>query len=271
VTAPDAASERRDFVINRMAELRMITAKQAKAAKATKFDEDKVSKARNGCVGSRYPFICDYVRRTLLQTPSLGKNEKEREETLKRGGLTIRTAIDPKVQDMAQKRLSKVVSPTDPIISTMNMIQPGTGLILAMAQSRPVMGDNAKKGETYYNYSASPSLGGAEGYQAGSTFKAFTAAAALEKGIPLSKVYDAKKTMNFKGRRFKTCEGTSKLEKWKVSNSTGTHNEMDMNKAAQMSVNTYFAQLVLDVGLCRTTKMAKKLGIESTGKDTRPG
>ncbi|MFC7625579.1 transglycosylase domain-containing protein [Microlunatus sp. GCM10028923] len=271
VTAPDAASERRDFVINRMAELRMVTDKQVRAAKATKFDEGKVQKTRNGCPGSRYPFICDYVRRTLLQSPSLGETEKEREHTLLRGGLTIETAIDPDVQDMAQKRLSKVVSPTDPIISTMNMIQPGTGLILAMAQSRPVMGTNSKKGETYYNYSVSPSLGGAEGYQAGSTFKAFTAAAALEKGIPMSKEYDAKKTINLKGRSFKTCEGRSKLGKWKVSNSTKANGKMDMNKAIQMSVNTYFAQLVLQVGLCRTTEMAEKLGIESTGKDEREG
>ncbi len=172
---------------------------------------------------------------------------------------------------MAQKRLSKVVSPTDPIISTMNMIQPGTGLILAMAQSRPVMGDNEKAGETYYNYAASPSMGGAEGYQAGSTFKAFTAAAALEKGIPMSKQYNAKKTVNLGGRRFQTCEGKAKLDKWKVSNSTGANGEMDMNRAIQMSVNTYFAQLVMQVGLCRTTEMAKKLGIESTGKDTREG
>ncbi|GAB3739040.1 transglycosylase domain-containing protein [Microlunatus parietis] len=271
VSSPDAAIERRDFVINRMAELRMINAKQVREAKATKFDESQVQKTRNGCVGSRYPFICDYVRRTLLQSPSLGKTEKEREHTLLRGGLTIETAIDPDVQDMAQKRLSKVVSPTDPIISTMNMIQPGTGLILAMAQSRPVMGTNSKKGETYYNYSVSPSLGGAEGYQAGSTFKAFTAAAALERGIPMSKTYDAKKTINLKDRSFRTCEGRSKIGKWKVSNSTNANGKMDMNKAIQMSVNTYFAQLVLQVGLCRTTEMAEKLGIESTGKDEREG
>ncbi|GAB3752137.1 transglycosylase domain-containing protein [Microlunatus parietis] len=271
VTNPGAAHDRRDVVINKMAEYGMITPAQVKEAKATKFDEKNVQKTRNGCVGSRYPFICDYVRRTLLQAPSLGKTPEEREDALKRGGLTIETAIDPDVQDMAQKRLSKVVSPTDPIISTMNMIQPGTGLILAMAQSRPVMGDNAKKGETYYNYSASPTLGGAEGYQAGSTFKAFTAAAALEKGIPTNKKYDAKKTINLKGRSFQTCEGRAKLDNWKVSNSTGANGVMDMHRAMQMSVNTYFAQLVLQVGLCRTTEMAEKLGIESTGRDEREG
>ena len=43
-------------------------------------------------------------------------------------------------------------------------------------------------------------MGGIQGYQAGSTFKAFTAAAALEKGIPLSKKYNAKHSMNLGGR-----------------------------------------------------------------------
>ncbi|MFC7625722.1 transglycosylase domain-containing protein [Microlunatus sp. GCM10028923] len=271
VTNPGAAQDRRDVVINKMAEYGMITPAQVKAAKADKFDERNVQKTRNGCVGSRYPFICDYVRRTLEQSPSLGKTPEERKDALKRGGLTIETAIDPDVQDMAQKRLSKVVSPTDPIISTMNMIQPGTGLILAMAQSRPVMGDNAKKGETYYNYSASPTLGGAEGYQAGSTFKAFTAAAALEKGIPTSKKYDAKKRVDLTGRSFQTCEGREKLGKWRPANSTGKNGPMNMGTALEWSVNTYFAQLTLQVGMCRVTEMAEKLGIESTGKDEREG
>ena len=79
----------------------------------------------------------------------------------------------------------------------MNMMQPGTGLIIAMAQSREVMGQNRKKGETFYNYSVRTSIGGAEGYQAGSTFKAFTAAAALEKGMPLTKRYNARSPMDF--------------------------------------------------------------------------
>ena len=150
-----AAHDRRDVVINRMAELKMITAKVA-AAKKAKFDPKKVKPTRNGCVGTKYPFLCDYVYRTLLNMPSLGKTVEERENMIKRGGLTIQTAIDPKTQDIAQRAVSRVVGREDPLISTMNMIQPGTGLILAMAQSRPVMGSDSKKGETYWNLSVDP-------------------------------------------------------------------------------------------------------------------
>ena len=46
----------------------------------TRSSADKgVKPTRNGCVGTKYPFLCDYVYRTLLTMPSLGKTVKERE------------------------------------------------------------------------------------------------------------------------------------------------------------------------------------------------
>ena len=258
-----AALDRRDVVINRMAELKMITAAQVKQAKKAGFNVDKVKPTRNGCVGTRYPFLCDYVYRTLLTMPSLGKNPEARAAMVKRGGLTIQTAIDPKTQDRAQKAVSNVVGPKDPIISTMNMIEPGTGLIVAMAQSRPVMGSSRKKGQTYWNLSVEPEMGGIQGYQAGSTFKAFTAAAALEKGIPMSKKFNARPSMNFGGKSFESCDGREQVYgRWNVKNSTGTNGNMAMPKGIEMSVNTYFVQLAMSTGMCRVTKMANKLGVK---------
>ncbi|GAA3640686.1 transglycosylase domain-containing protein [Microlunatus ginsengisoli] len=270
VNNTSAALERRDVVLNRMTELGLITASQAQAAKKATFNKKKVKPTRNGCVGSRYPFLCDYVRRSLLQSPSLGKTEEERDNLIKRGGLTIKTAIDPKTQDLAQRRVSSVVGAKDPLISTMSMIQPGTGLIVAMAQSRPVMGSNAKKGQTYWNLAVDPAMGGIQGYQAGSTFKAFTAAAALEKGIPLRKKYDAKRTIDYSGRKFSSCKGSERVYgRWRVSNSTGANGVMDMYRGAAMSVNNYFVQLELNTGMCRVTKMAERLGVKlgTRGRD----
>ncbi|MGC7464731.1 hypothetical protein AB5N37_22870, partial [Xanthomonas citri pv. citri] len=82
-------------------------------------------------------FICDYAYRSLLQMPSLGKNPEERAKMVKRGGLTIQTSIDPKVQDAAQNAVSNVVGPKDPVLAGTAIVQPGTGLLMAMAQSRP--------------------------------------------------------------------------------------------------------------------------------------
>jgi membrane peptidoglycan carboxypeptidase len=257
-----ASLDRRDVVLNAMVRWEFISAAQAKKAKTATFDEDKVKPTRNGCVGTKYPFLCDYVRRTLLLSPSLGKNVEERDNLIKRGGLTIQTAIEPKTQDIAQKAVSKVVGPTDPLISTMNMIEPGTGLIIASAQSRPVMGTKKKKGQTYYNYSVEQALGGAEGYQAGSTFKAFTAAAALEKGIPITKRYNARSPLYLGNTRFSTCIGSARDPKYRPRNSTGVNGVMDMQKGIASSVNTYFLQLEHTVGVCPVTKMAKKLGVQ---------
>ena len=130
-----------------MVELKLITLDQAKEGKADRLrpeegQEDPERLRRHAT------FLCDYVRRTLLNTPSLGKTEDDRENMINRGGLVIQTAIDPKTQDLAEKKVSRW-SARGTVISTMNMIQPGTGLIIAMAQSRPVMGNNAKKGQTY--------------------------------------------------------------------------------------------------------------------------
>jgi membrane peptidoglycan carboxypeptidase len=265
VESPTAALERRDVVLNRMRQLGIITAAKTAKAKRTDFDDNAVTTVRNGCQGTDYPFVCDFVYRSLAQTSSLGANAAEREDTIKRGGLTVTTAFDPDTQDAIQKAVSDVVGPTDPVIAAMDMIEPGTGLIVAMAQSRPVMGSKANKGQTYWNYSVPPGVGGAQGFQAGSTFKVFTAAAALEQGIPLSRRYDARATMDFSGARFDSCSGRQQVYgNWRVSNSTGTNGMMDMYRATERSVNTYFVQLALEVGMCDVVTMAEKLGVESS-------
>lgn len=266
VNHPEAAMNRRNIVLARMAQLNLISADQARKAEATVFDKSKVFYPKNGCISSKYPFICDYAYRSLLQMPSLGKNPEERAKMVKRGGLTIQTSIDPKVQDAAQNAVSNVVGPKDPVLAGTAIVQPGTGLLMAMAQSRPIMGD--KPGQTYYNYMAPASMGGATGFQAGSTFKAFTTAAAIAKGIPMSKHYTASSPMDFTGEKFTSCKGTFKSGPFRVRNSTGHSWNIGLREAAAWSVNTYFVQLEQDVGMCGVTKMAQDSGVKlSSGKD----
>ena len=272
VQDPAAGIKRRNVVLNRMAELGVIDDAALAKASTAKFSKKKVSTTVNGCQGTDYPFLCDYVYRSLEQTPSLGETVEARQQTIKRGGLVVETKIDPDTQDEIQESVSSVVGPTDPLIAAMDMIEPGTGLIVAMAQSRPVMGDNDKLGETYWNNSVSPAMGGAQGFQAGSTFKAFTAAAALEQGMPLSQRYNAAPTMDFSGEPFESCDGPRQVSgSWRVGNSTGTNGVMDMYRATERSVNTYFVQLALDAGMCNVVQMAEKLGVESSTADAPIG
>ena len=56
---------------------------------------------------------------------------------------------------------------------------------MAISQSRP-MGRDRKKGETFLNYVVDSKYGDSNGFQAGSTFKLFVLAAALDQGLPPS-------------------------------------------------------------------------------------
>lgn len=131
-----------------MTEQNLITSRQAATAAAADFSPEEVTVVRSGCLDTAYPFVCDYARRTLVQEPTLGPTEKDRTRILHEGGLRIRTTIDPPSQQQVQSRITDVVKASDPLISTVDMIEPGTGRILAMAQSRPVMGGDEVAGQT---------------------------------------------------------------------------------------------------------------------------
>ncbi|QGF22844.1 transglycosylase domain-containing protein [Raineyella fluvialis] len=258
---PEAATQRRNVVLDRMAQLDPTLQDQVNKAKATTFDPSKVNPTRNGCASSTYPFVCEYAVHQLLQSPALGTTVQDRERMLNRGGLTIKLTIDPRVQESAQQAVSDVVSDKDPALGTMVMVKPGTGEIQAMAQSRPSEGNG--DGETFYNYNATKAMGGAEGYQAGSTFKIFTLAAAMEKGIPTSQTYPADSPMSFQGTTFQSCNGPFVLrEPWTVANSTRSAPSMDLQTATDWSVNTFYVQLIRDAGVCNATRMAQKVGVQ---------
>lgn len=264
--------ERRNFVLQRMVDVDMISQEEADAAKQETFDPTTVNRTPNGCFSSPFPHVCEYVRLTLLSDsmPSLGGTPEERENRLKRGGLTIKTLIDPTAQKAAEAAVSTLVAPTDPVASGAVLIQPATGLIVAMAQNRPEMG--TEPGQTYWNYNVEASMGGREGYQAGSTFKPFVLAAALDMGYTPNKTFNAPGRMEFRGQRFKDCQGSFVFNQdWNVQNQFARgYGTIDMRRATQNSVNTYFVQLIRDVGICRSIDMATAMGVKlANGKDMR--
>ncbi|PJJ57403.1 membrane peptidoglycan carboxypeptidase [Mumia flava] len=261
VTYPENALRRRNVVLAAMQSQGLITRQVAEKAMSRPLGL-KITNFSNGCVSSKAPFFCDYVQRYLLRDESLGKTVDERQYRLEAGGLTIKTTIDLKFQKAADKAVSNRVAPTDSAIGAQALVEPGTGEVRALAQSRP-MGNKRKQGETYINYTVPKELGGANGFQAGSTFKAFTAAAALKKGYPASTYFNSPQEMTLSG--FNQCDGQS-AGSWNVSNSTGAGG-FPMSTALPQSVNTYFAQLERLTGLCATTRMAIKLGLPVADKD----
>ena len=96
-----AAVARRNTVLNRMLTLKDITQPQHDAAVASKILLHK-GLTGNDCSSSKYPYFCDYVRRILSTTDGIGA------AALQRGGLTVRTTLQPKAQDAAQKAIDYV-------------------------------------------------------------------------------------------------------------------------------------------------------------------
>ena len=259
-----AASERMRNVIDRLSELNIITADQATQAKAYKFDASKVKKIEpRGCSVSPYPHLCDYVEQVLLeQTTSLGADQQTRRNTLNQAGLTIYTNIDPRFQDAAQEAVSNFIAPTDPVNGIMTLVQPGTGRILAMAQSKPQIGTDTSKGQTFINYAVSNSFNGEGGSEGGSTFKAYTLTAALLAGVdPLKDTIDSPREIKFsRGTKFGLCSGAALSVDFPTS--TATSGQYTMYQGATYSSNTYFTQLEQQVGVCNVVKAAEALGLK---------
>ena len=265
--APDRALERRNVVLDRMAELQVITERKAENTKKQDLGLDP-QPTSNGCVYSAAPFFCDYVLSYLMKDPALGKSAKERKRLLYAGGLTIRTTIDLADQQAADASVSSHVDPQDTAIGALALVEPGTGEVRAVAQSRP-MGRNKALGETYLNYIVPQEYGDSAGFQPGSTFKAFVLAAAIEQGIPLTTRISSPQTISLDQDTFKVCGGGyyPVSTPWTPSNSTG-YGTFDLYSGTRESVNTFYAQLEQRTGLCDPFRLARKMGIELTDKDT---
>ena len=149
----------------------------------------------------------------------------------------------------ADQSVASHVDPTDQAIGALAMVEPRTGDVKALAQSRP-MGTDKARGQTYLNYVVPQELGHSNGFQAGSTFKAFVLAAAIKQGIPLSTQINAPPAVSLVMNTFPDCDGNyPSTQVWNPHNSTdsGTFN---LYTGTQLSVNTFFAQLEQRTGLC---------------------
>lgn len=263
---PEIATLRRDEVLNAMARAGYITDAAATEAKKVKLSDDlKPATLANGCTSSIAPFFCDYVTTILKQEPAFGETPEARQRLLDIGGLTITTTLDLKAQKAAQKAVNNQIPPKDPSqkAAAITMIRPGTGEIVAMAQNREWGRSGA--GKTAVNYNVPQAQNGTVGFQAGSTFKAFTMAAALKQGFDPFEIIPAPPKKTFKD--FKECQTGAAFPPYDVKNSTHS-GAFNMLSGAAFSVNTYFVGLEERIGLCGPTAMAKATGLtQGNGQD----
>ncbi|MFE9251002.1 transglycosylase domain-containing protein [Streptomyces sp. NPDC007088] len=261
VNAPNEAKKRRDTVLRRMYEVHAITRGEMQAARAKPLGL-KVQRPKSGCITATRGagFFCQYVENVLMTDPAFGKTKADRAKLWNRGGLTIRTTLDPQAQDAVQKSLSEHVYRTDPVDAASTLVQPGTGKILAMGQSKPY---GNGKNESAYNLSVNKDMSGSNfGFPTGSTFKPFVAAAAIEKGMPPTKEYPSPYSMEYPSP-VQGCEKPwTNEEHAKVENENETEKgPYRMKEAMAKSINTYFISLISEVGTCPVTQLTDKLGI----------
>ncbi len=123
------------------------------------------------------------------------------------------------------------------VAATFTAVEPGTGLVKALAVNRTFAEDEGP-GQTKLNLA----IGGSSGMQAGSTFKPFVLAAALEQGIPLETAFNSPN--QFSSTVLTTCDGGRCGLPYEVNNAGDSQaGVFNLVSGTHGSVNTFFVQL----------------------------
>jgi penicillin-binding protein 1A len=217
----------------------------------------------------KHPYFVDYVRRYL--------EKKYGRDAVYRGGLEVRTTIDPRLQGVAEAAVRAGLEGTQPPLEmALVSVEPQTGFVKSMVGGRDF---NAQDGQvnlalgkchfpkaedrddvdveaTCWDPKKTTVEGGGTGRQPGSSWKPFVLAAAFKKGILDTKVYRAPSQY-----RIPNCTGEKGCV---IENFEGTSGgSATLRQATAKSYNTVYAQVILDVGVPEVAEMAKNLGITS--------
>ena len=272
IRSPAKALARRNVVLDRMLELKLITHRAWKAARASKMKLNP-KPAQNSCSLSPYPYFCEYIKNWLLEQPALGKTRAEREKRINRGGLTIQTTLNPKIQKIAQEEINAKVpiGNSDQVGAAAAVIEPGTGNVLAIAQNTTyAINKGTVKppwGKTTVNYAVDQKYGNSIGFAFGSTAKMFAVTEALNSGMPIDSTVVARASGPRSPAIFTSSDYHDNCkvppgQVWSVTNDEDTANgPIPLTVATAKSVNTAFAVLTAKLGGCKVRDMMTNLGL----------
>ena len=245
INHPLAAKNRRAHVLHRMQVNGYITKSQEDQANAEPINLH-VTTVANGCSASKYPFYCQWIRDTLSNDPIYGATPELRQQFLYEGGLTIHTALDPKIQSNTDS-IAKNIFPADSQVATaMAIIQPGTGKVVAISTSKQWgLGTNQTQ-------LVLPVI---NNFQPGSTFKPITAITAIESGVSPDMAFSV-------GPYFTPLNRNAPVGGFTNAESTegGYYN---MTQALAGSINTWFLTLEDKIGVKIIANTAVKMGMTS--------
>jgi penicillin-binding protein 1A len=223
-----AARARRSTVLRLMLEQGLITATDYRQADETPLPRPK----QIGLPGSRnrQQHFAEYVKQQLIAHYGSGE--------VFGGGLKIYTSIDLELQRLAREAIDRWLSDPRGPTASLVAIDPRDGRVLAM-----VGGKSFKKSQ--FNLAVQGQR------QAGSAFKPFVLATALEQGIAPQTVFVSKPTVINLGDKL-----------WSVGNYEGSYlGAIDLRQATIHSDNAVYAQLTAHVGPKNVAATAHKLGV----------
>jgi penicillin-binding protein 1A len=230
---PVAARQRRDLVLSRMRDQKMITRGEYEdAVRQAVPDEDQVDPPN---VESEQPYFTSWVTGQLLDRYTAAQ--------VFSGGLNIRTTIDPELQAAAQQAIAGRLAGIGPSASLV-AIDNDTGEVRALVGGP--------------DFNARPFNLATNGHrQPGSAIKPFILARALGDGV------DPNSTWASQPKIF-PVPGSGGKEKFPVSNYDDAYSGiLSLWSATATSDNSVFAELGLKVGTKRIARLAERMGIRT--------
>ena len=252
---PQQAVERRNTVIEAMASTGSITPAAASTDKEAPLGVVAGGPAAPGstCMAAAPDagFFCDYVVSYLEQAGFT-------EDQLYAGGYTIKTTMDPNASQVIKDAVDRNV-PTnqDGVANTFALIAPGSTShdVLAMVANRN-LGTDAVQGERSTNIVADAS----NVFGAGSSFKIFTTAAALEQGT----VGFGSDLPNPGSECFTPPNNNRYTHCYPVANDGNYADPISLPDALATSPNVAFVDLESRTGVPAVLQMAQRLGLRHT-------
>lgn len=238
---PEACLERRNVVLDRMLSAGDITRDEYEAATSAELGLSLAPDAPADGIYA-YHYFTSYVRDLLLsENNPYGCSYAD----LFKGGLIIYTSINPSLQDKAEAACSAQRERMDADLeASLVAIEAQTGQVKAMVG-----------GSDYDTSKVNLATGtGGSGRQAGSTFKAFTLAAAIEQGVSPQTLVDCTSPMTHvidgQSHEFENFDGYN-------------YGIRSIQSATAISSNTGYLRLSEAIGQSSTTEMAARLGVAS--------